>query len=144
MHTAPKSFQTLVPWRNYYLSWTVKTSMKEWCTYYVRFDLCHIWPYHIFPECFTETWRTDLFINLISKTYKCHCDVVILGKHRSMETFMLFTKENTPKKFYSRKIHWRMKKVFGNLFLIGNSNVPSFAITCRQIVSLHLCNPFLT
>ena len=90
MHTAPKSFQTLVPWRNYYLSWTVKTSMKEWCTYYVRFDLCHIWPYHIFPECFTETWRTDLFINLIPKTYKCQCDVVILGKHRSMETFMIF------------------------------------------------------
>ena len=90
MHTAPKSFQKLVLWRNYYLSWTVKTSMKEWCTYYVRFDLCHIWPYHIFPECFTETWRTDLFINLIPKTYKCQCDVVILGKHRSMETFMIF------------------------------------------------------
>ena len=49
---------------HYYLSRTVKTSMKEeWNTFYVSFDLCHVWPYHIFPTVL-QNLRVQLFINL--------------------------------------------------------------------------------
>ena len=42
-----------------------------------------------FPRMFYRNLKNRSIHKFDPKTYKCQCDVVILGKHKSMETFII-------------------------------------------------------